>query len=269
MMNTSYPTSQIWAGTLLIAGSIILPFIFKAFQKKSHLTPEKTERLQHRAWSNRALATLLIIWISLYLLAAGIGSFFYEDQLPLVRLILTYIMYILIGAYIIHTQQTHSSAQSFGLAKENLSQLRWAIPLYLAFLPLLGLVAILNQLFFNELLHIEIEHQAITQYMNQLNKPLHQIYIATAIFIAPLYEEILFRGILLPKITQKTGLTKALIITSLLFAALHFHLPALLPLFALSTLLSLVYWWSGSLWNCIAIHMIFNAGSIAFLIASK
>ena len=115
-------------------------------------------------------------------------------------------MYILIGAYIIHTQQTHSSAQSFGLAKENLSQLRWAIPLYLAFLPLLGLVAILNQLFFNELLHIEIEHQAITQYMNQLNKPLHQIYIATAIFIAPLYEEILFRGILLPKITQKTGL---------------------------------------------------------------
>ena len=138
-------------------------------------------------------------------------------------------MYILIGAYIIHTQQTHSSAQSFGLAKENLSQLRWAIPLYLAFLPLLGLVAILNQLFFNELLHIEIEHQAITQYMNQLNKPLHQIYIATAIFIAPLYEEILFRGILLPKITQKTGLTNALIITSLLFAALHFHLPALLP----------------------------------------
>ena len=134
---------------------------------------------------------------------------------------------------------------------------------------LLALVSILNQLFFNELLHIEIEHQAITQYMNQLDKPLHQIYIATAILIAPLYEEILFRGILLPKIIQKTGLTNALIITSLLFAALHFHLPALLPLFALSSLLSLVYWWSGSLWNCIAIHMIFNAGSIAFLIVSK
>ena len=211
MMNASYPTSQIWVGTLLIAGSIILPFIIKAFQKESHLTPEKTERLQHRAWSNRALAALLIIWISLYLLAAGIGSFFYEDQLPPVRLILTYIMYILIGAYIIHTQQTHSSAQSFGLAIENLPQLRWAIPLYLAFLPLLALVAILNQLFFNELLHIEIEHQAITQYMNQLDKPLHQIYIATAILIAPLYEEILFRGILLPKIIQKLGLQTPLL----------------------------------------------------------
>lgn len=268
-MSTSHPTSQIWVGILLIVGTITLPFIIKVFQKESHLNLEKTERLQNRAWSNRALATLLISWLSLYLLAAGIGSFFYEDQLPMVRLILTYIMYILIGAYIIHTQQTHSSAQSFGLAKENLFQLRWAIPLYVAFLPLLGLIAILNQFLFNELLHIEIEHQAITQHMNQLNKPLHRIYITTAILIAPLYEEILFRGILLPKIIQKTGLTKALIITSLLFAALHYHLPALLPLFALSILLSLVYWWSGSLWNCIAIHMIFNAGSIAFLIASR
>lgn len=268
-MNTSYATSQIWVGSLLIIGSIILPFIIKAFQKESHLTPKKTARLQHRAWSNRAVVILLISWLSLYLLAAGIGSFFYADQLPIVRIILTYIMYIIIGAYIIHNQRSHSSAQSFGLTKENLSQLRWAIPLYLAFLPLLGLVAILNQLFFNELLHIEIENQAITQHMNQLEKPLHQIYIATAILIAPLYEEILFRGILLPKIIQKTGLTKAFIITSLLFAALHYHLPAILPLFALSTLLSLIYWWSGSLWNCIAVHMIFNAGSIAFLIASK
>ena len=268
-MNALYSNSQIWVGTLFFLGSIILPFIIKAFQKESHLSSEKTERLQQRAWSNRALAILIISWLSLYLLAAGVGSFFYEDQLPKVRLIMTYIMYILIGACIIHTQQTHLSAQSFGLAKKNLSQLRWAIPLYLAFLPLLGLVAILNKLLLNELLHIEIEHQAITQHMNQLNKPLHLIYIATAIIIAPLYEEILFRGILLPKFIQKIGLSKALIITSLLFAALHYHLPALLPLFTLSTLLSLVYWWSGSLWNCIAIHMIFNAGSIAFIIACK
>ncbi|HBO87188.1 MAG TPA: hypothetical protein DD620_00360 [Verrucomicrobia bacterium] len=268
-MNISYPIYQILAGTLLIVGSIILLFMIKSFKKKLHLTPEKTARLEQRAWSNRALANLLISWFFLYLLAAGIGSLFYEDQLPKVRLILTYIMYILIGAQIIHTRQTHSSNKSFGLAKSNLPQLRWAIPLYLAFLPLLALVAILNKICFSGILHIEIEHQAITQHMNELTETLHRIYIATAILIAPLYEEILFRGILFPKIIQKTGLINALIITSLLFAALHFHIPALLPLFALSTLLSLVYWWSGSLWNCIVIHMLFNAGSIAFLIASN
>jgi membrane protease YdiL (CAAX protease family) len=268
-MNTPYPPSQIGFGILLLIGSIILPFLIKTIRKESHLAPKKTECLQHRAWSNRTLYTLLISWLSLYLLAAITGLFFYEDQLPTVRLILTYIIYTLIGAQIIHTQRTQSSTQPLGLAKKNLPQLRWALPLYLAFLPLLSLIAILNQLFLTELLQIETEHQAITQQMTQWNNPLNQLYILTAILIAPLYEEILFRGVLLPKLIQKTGLTNALIITSLLFAALHFHLPALLPLFALSILLSLVYWWSGSLWNCIAIHMLFNAGSIAFLIAKN
>ena len=93
-MNISYPTSQIWVGILLIVGTIILPFIIKVFQKESHLNLEKTERLQHRAWSNRALATLLISWLSLYLLAAGIGSFFYEDQLHMVQWSYPHLYYV-------------------------------------------------------------------------------------------------------------------------------------------------------------------------------
>ena len=88
-MNTPYPPSQIGFGILLLIGSIILPFLIKTIRKESHLAPKKTERLQHRAWSNRTLYTLLISWLSLYLLAAITGLFFYEDQLPTVRLILT------------------------------------------------------------------------------------------------------------------------------------------------------------------------------------
>jgi membrane protease YdiL (CAAX protease family) len=268
-MNTPNTTSQIAFGILLLIGSILLPYVIKNIRKESHLAPHKTERLQHRAWSNRPLLNLLITWISLYLLAATSGSFFYEDQLPTVRLIFTYLIYILIGAQIIHHQRTHSPTHPLGLTQKQLPQLRWALPLYLAFLPLLSLIALLNQLILSQLLHIETEHQLITQQMTQLHNPLHQLYILTSILIAPLYEEILFRGILFPKLIQKAGLTNALIITSLLFAGLHFHLPALLPLFSLSMLLSLVYWWSGSLWNCIAIHILFNAGSIALLLANN
>ena len=227
---------------------------------------EKTQRLAQRAWTTPAITTLLTTWLLLYTLAAGTGQFFYEEQLPLVRLLVTHIIYLLIATLIYHLHRQHPTSLRPALQKNQLPSLRWAPLLYLALLPILWLVALLNQQIFQHFLGTEIVRQSITQHMTQWHNPLHQLYILTAIFIAPLFEEILFRGILLPKLIQKTNLTHACWISATLFALLHFHAPALLPLFTLSSALSLLYWWTGSLWNCIALHILFNTGSILVLL---
>ena len=81
----------------------------------------------------------------------------------------------------------------------------------------------------------------------------------------PLYEEVLFRGVLFPYLTKRAGLAGGTLLVSALFALLHFHLPSMAPLFLLSIALCLAYWRTGSLWVNIGIHAIFNATSILAL----
>ena len=82
------------------------------------------------------------------------------------------------------------------------------------------------------------------------------------VLIAPVFEEMLFRGILQSVIR---GLTprpwEAIVITSVFFAISHpwTHLPAL---FVLSCCMGYAYEKSGSLLRPIFIHALFNAASI-------
>ncbi len=88
------------------------------------------------------------------------------------------------------------------------------------------------------------------------------------IIIAPIFEEMLFRGLLQSVIR---GLTispwQAIVITSVFFAVSHpwTHLPAL---FALSCCMGYAYEKSGSLLRQIFIHMLFNAASITAALVS-
>ena len=85
-----------------------------------------------------------------------------------------------------------------------------------------------------------------------------------AAVVAPVCEELLFRGYLLPRlIAQRGSPAVAVLLSSLLFAALHQHLGSLLPLFAVSTACSLAYLATGSLLAPIALHAAVNAVGLA------
>ena len=87
-------------------------------------------------------------------------------------------------------------------------------------------------------------------------------YILVAVFGAPVYEELIFRGILFPYLAKRAGLAGGVVATSLVFALVHLHLPSMVPLGLLSAALCLAYWRTGSLWPSIGMHMLFNAVSI-------
>jgi membrane protease YdiL (CAAX protease family) len=88
---------------------------------------------------------------------------------------------------------------------------------------------------------------------------------ALAVFIAPLAEEFLFRGILYPTIKQAGFPRAAWWLTSLAFGAIHMNWIAFAPLAAFSFLLILLYERTGSLWASITAHSLFNFTSFVIL----
>src|SRR6266480_4177926 len=85
------------------------------------------------------------------------------------------------------------------------------------------------------------------------------IIILLATVVAPVAEEFIFRFFLYGVIRRYLGRSIGLIVSALLFAAVHVHLPSFAPLFALGICFTLAYEWSGSLLVSMTMHAIFNA----------
>ncbi|MGE9270218.1 MAG: CPBP family intramembrane glutamic endopeptidase, partial [Verrucomicrobiales bacterium] len=91
----------------------------------------------------------------------------------------------------------------------------------------------------------------------------------TAVIVAPLTEEVLFRGYLYGVAKRFCGRHAAVIFSSLIFAAIHHNAMALLPLCFLAVFLALAYEWTGSIWAPIGIHLVFNASTVAVQFALR
>ena len=82
---------------------------------------------------------------------------------------------------------------------------------------------------------------------------------ATAIVVAPLAEEMLFRGILYPAIKDRGYPGLAIWLSAFLFALMHLNVMIFLPLMALAIVLTLLYEKTNNLMAPIAAHSLFNA----------
>ncbi len=84
-----------------------------------------------------------------------------------------------------------------------------------------------------------------------------------AVIIAPLCEEIVFRGYLYPVMKRFSGPWIAAICSGLIFAAAHGSLAALLPLAIFGFVLAVLYEKTGSIWAPMAVHFCFNGATVA------
>ena len=91
------------------------------------------------------------------------------------------------------------------------------------------------------------------------------VIIILAISIAPLVEEFIFRFFLYGVLKRYFGRSVGVIVSSLLFAAVHAHLPSFGPLFVLGTCFAIAYEWSGSLLVPMTMHALFNAMTLTAL----
>jgi membrane protease YdiL (CAAX protease family) len=87
-----------------------------------------------------------------------------------------------------------------------------------------------------------------------------------AVILAPLFEECLFRGILLPLMARRFGVGSGIVFSSLIFAVIHFHVPSMVPLCAVAIGFSMGYLYSGSLWVPVTMHALFNGINLGLLL---
>lgn len=106
--------------------------------------------------------------------------------------------------------------------------------------------------------------QDTIQIFRDSNDPLIiSLMVIAAVVVAPLCEELVFRGYFYPILKRFSGIAPAAICSSLFFAVVHSNLAVILPLFILSLLLIWVYEKTGSIWAPISIHLCFNLASVS------
>jgi len=93
--------------------------------------------------------------------------------------------------------------------------------------------------------------------------------LGLACLIAPLVEEVVFRGILLSALHDRWGRTVAVLGSSAVFAALHVVPYSIPPIFVLALVLGRLFLTSRSLWTSIASHAVFNTIGIVAVYALK
>jgi len=82
--------------------------------------------------------------------------------------------------------------------------------------------------------------------------------VVTALIIAPLIEEILFRGYLLENLKASWGAKSALFVAAAFFALFHFQLGSFFFLYLLGIILGWIYIRSNSVWPCVIFHIVNN-----------
>lgn len=151
------------------------------------------------------------------------------------------------------------------IAALGLSRCHWQlyiiVPIvaYFAALPLVGMGAMVSE-WICRFLDIPWEPQSLLKDFIEIESRDERVrFFVMAIILAPLAEEILFRGFLYAWLKSHWPRWMALLVTAVLFGAMHQHWPVFLPLFLLGILLGFLYELTGSLWTCIGLHALFNA----------
>jgi membrane protease YdiL (CAAX protease family) len=91
-------------------------------------------------------------------------------------------------------------------------------------------------------------------------------FALTAVVLAPLFEETIFRGVLLPVVGRELGPQWGVVISAAVFAVAHLSLGELPPLLMLGLGLGWLRWRTGSLGSCVLMHALWNGLTFSNLV---
>ena len=136
-----------------------------------------------------------------------------------------------------------------------------AILLFFAY-PLIGFSESINQRFFGG----GSSKQSIVEFFSGSRTIQERIIIIIfAVAIAPIVEEFVFRFFIYGVLKRYVGCFLGVILSSLLFATAHAHLPSFVPLFVLGSCFAIAYEWSGSILVSMTMHSLFNSLTLTAL----
>ncbi|AQT69562.1 CAAX amino terminal protease self- immunity [Anaerohalosphaera lusitana] len=219
---------------------------------------------------------ILILWFGLLVVAGSAITAFFDTADETVKLMALYIstgcVDILLTLTILvlgHFYFTRGLA-GFGLSLCTVTKdALWGLIHYLAVMPLvvgtIYLIQFIGEAISGDGFQLPM-HESLKAIMDNPSLPVVVAIAVSVIVIIPIFEELLFRGLLQSSLVSYMGNWPGIAATSLIFAVLHANWTHWLPLFLLSCGFGYAYEKSGSLWRPIFMHMIFNGTNVAMLV---
>lgn len=171
------------------------------------------------------------------------------------------------------THATHATSSSayrrsmldvLGLRKFNVPMsLALVLLLFIAFIFINDIYSLLISAFH---LHLQTNDQTILQ--ESKNAPFSTYAtLFVSIFVAPVCEEMFFRGFVFMGLLRAMPVWAAILLSSFLFAIAHVDLGSFAVLFIIGIALAFVRWRTRSLWPGVLLHLLNNAiGTILILL---
>jgi len=113
-------------------------------------------------------------------------------------------------------------------------------------------------------LGVQLQPQQILNELDATGAAFFLTFFSAAI-LAPVAEEIFFRGFLYGGLRPKFGALGAMLVSSIFFTALHFSIDAFIPILVLGLCLAWLYERTGSLYPGILLHFANNALAVLML----
>lgn len=222
---------------------------------EEHPVPVKSEAQTYSVpWSvgDTWAGVVLLVLLSIGMLVAvfiGIGRQYLENVGVLLLEMIYLVPVILIFAF----RRIHLRHLGFGKFTLNVMGIGCGL-LVAAYM----IILVHNMLLY--VLGVDTQGDQIFELLGQLESPVW--FFVTGAVVAPLVEEIFFRGFLFQGFRQKYGWVVGILLSSFLFAAAHLDPVSFIPTFVLGCVLAFVYHQSNSLWPPIIFHAAINSFSL-------
>lgn len=158
-------------------------------------------------------------------------------------------------------------SEAFGL--ERLGKMRvlgWSLLVLLPALPVISGITFWFNSAILEPAWGEIDPQPVVEaVVAETSIAMQLLFAVSAIVIAPLCEEFFFRGVIYGVLKRFGERIFANVASSIFFAAIHMHVPGVLPLTLLAVVLCIAYEITGCLWVPVVMHSLFNALNLGLM----
>ena len=245
---------------LLLSGVLALGSVayFRRLAVRSVHAAGTGLRLEDYKAPDVIFASLLALWFLVNVIGSGGREIVVTSQVLILNAIFSFLLIICLFSFLI--LRSINPLTLFGL---NAAGWRRSLPAFLpALLIALPAIFFVHALSFR-LLGAEAQPQPLLQFLNDSPGINDRLLLAfTAIVVAPVGEEVIFRGYIYGTARKYAGRWWALAISAVIFAVIHAHLPSLGGLLVLAVALTLVYEFTASLWAPILMHASFNSLTI-------
>ena len=181
-----------------------------------------------------------------------------------------YMVLIVMGQAVLLLENRRTAQEQFGLDHLTGQQLvKWSVLICGAVIVVAEPVMLLFQVAFDAL-HVAHPEQESVEVFRQVKSTSQIIdFLIQAVMIAPMIEELFFRGFLLTYLKVYVKTWPAILISAAIFALAHQNLDSVLPLWVLGIILGVAYEHTGSILLPMGIHACFNLTTGLTMLAQR